>query len=1362
MPSGEAGGDADAMTWLSDDKHADLLPVPWLSDRQFEDFTEALLKAQPSLGAHVRHVAHVERWGVPGNKQDGIDLFGHFNDRTSAAWQCKHLDRLRPFEVREAVEAVTFERAEELYLVYARIAKKGARQEMLQHEGWTLLDRRDLTDIVRQLPTYLQRDLLERFWGPQVRRHFLEAPEDGFISLASLREARRNSDAVINDKGALVGRTTELASLSVAFDREGDVARQIILVVGPGGRGKSRLVVEALTARESAAPTIPIACLTPQRTLAHESLRELRPQPSIVFIDDAHNDPDALAPLLRFLRQTPSIQLVLGTRPSARSAIEGRIALAEFWPDEYTTVEVGELQLADARRLVKGVAGDLGLSLGFRNYLAGQAVHSPHVAVIAANLIRRSEFSAAPDLDGNLRRLVLDRYREYLLPGNIDGIESPTLQRVIATYALLGPVPHDDEGLKTRIAEFCHLQLHELAGLLRKLLDRGIVVNEGDALRVVPDLLADRVSEMTAVVENYPTGFVQDLWSAFGTDQYHRLALSLGDLDWRLRAAGAPSVMEPVWEAIRERLRSPYVAQVCEDLDRMGQLAATQPNEVVDALDDLRTRLDQEDADGQPARESPDEAAASRALRLRPLDRDDVRAKLPKLYARAAASNPDLLERSLDALWFLRQRDRRATNPNPDHPERVVTDELLNLIRLPDRSFPSRVVARAAIWIEQAAGPEAASPKEEPGRDSNVTPLFVLKPLLVKEGLETVQTAFAKLEFRPHLISSDFMRPIRDEIRALLRKTGASDDLRLAGVSVELLREALKQPHGYFGNKVEPHDVLLWEADDLATIETLAHVASTTPSAVIRRHVRDQVSWSAEHAESVLVQHAALQLIASIDAHQDVEDLLAEALLHGSWNRSLERVAAVPTLDELKAAREREHARTQGLTEEEASASQMTRIRASLADRESRVARRNADLAERVISRGDIPGTLTMFDATARAAWQIKRDRYLSLRGLWDEIEKQDPTLLPLLASELATMQPGPLDGDLDDILEFWSKHDEAAVLSWVNRALRDGRTDVRLAIASAFSRFSWFERGAGHVDAWNTGMQDEDETVAQAFLGAAGALLKSDPGRGAGLVLANNISAAAATRALENACEYDGKAFGAQLDPDAATSIFSVMTRAGLDSHVVQELLSGIAQTHPRIALDYLVELSSIADEWPRLPDDVYGLADAFEAQADQLADWVTQHLSGDRDAMANLATVLECACGDRLGPHVAQALQRRCSDLSGEQLQGLVEALGALQWWGLHHPALAEDLFARARATGTFEAFLESFRYSGLRIGAYGWVNGVSEEVDELLRTAQAAAQQAHDDVLSREYIAAAARLQAIKDELASRHARDTDEDW
>ncbi len=53
-----------ALEWLLSHKQPKLLPTPWLTDTELEHFTEAVLVAQRLLGSGVRHVAHVERWGV--------------------------------------------------------------------------------------------------------------------------------------------------------------------------------------------------------------------------------------------------------------------------------------------------------------------------------------------------------------------------------------------------------------------------------------------------------------------------------------------------------------------------------------------------------------------------------------------------------------------------------------------------------------------------------------------------------------------------------------------------------------------------------------------------------------------------------------------------------------------------------------------------------------------------------------------------------------------------------------------------------------------------------------------------------------------------------------------------------------------------------------------------------------------------------------------------------------------------------------------------------------------------------------------------------------------------------------------------
>jgi len=580
-----------ALDWLLADRQPRLVPTPWLSDRRFEDFVEHLLKVQPLLGTSVRHVAEVARWGVPGDKQDGIDLFGRFNDDVPAAWQCKHLKVLNPANVREAIGDLTFEGAEEIYLVYADVAKVAARNEVRKHPGWHLWDRRDLTAMLRAVPVQTQRDVLDEFWGLNVRRLFLQAPDDAFMSLESFKWSRLNPDSVMNDLGPLAGRTEELAAMRVALDRASESYRKVVLVSGPGGRGKSRLLADSFGELRGQRPSLVISCLAPARVFGPAAMSELWVGTSVVVIDDAHRDPKALAPLLAFARGSEDVQIVLATRPSGLRLITEEIIEAGFGPSEWLVVPVDELARVEAERLVKELTEGMGLSFGLRSYLAGQAEHSPHVAIIATNLIKRGELTASLGVDDGLRQTVLNRYREVLAP-DVDGVSGATTRKVLATYAAVGTVDSADRDLVQRIASFCELTVVDLARLIASLRDHGLLLVQGESLRVVPDVVADSVLEEQAAFENFDTGFASALWEAFGDGEHqHQLATTLGELDWRLSERGGPAVMDSIWAKIRERILVLPYGRLHDALSSYGQLAATQPRAMTKLLEDLRTRL---------------------------------------------------------------------------------------------------------------------------------------------------------------------------------------------------------------------------------------------------------------------------------------------------------------------------------------------------------------------------------------------------------------------------------------------------------------------------------------------------------------------------------------------------------------------------------------------------------------------------------------------------------------------------------------------------------------------------------------------------------------------------------------------------
>lgn len=1332
------GQRSGAAEWMLADKHRDLLPTPWLDPYEFEDFVRKLLRAERHLGSDVRHVAWVQKYGATGDRQEGIDLRGDYTDGAHAAWQCKHLEKLRPFDVRGAVRDVTYERAQELYLVYCGVAKQSALEEMDRHEGWKLLDRRDLTDMLQELPPQVRRDILDATWGEEVRRMFLTTAGDAFVSIENFANDRRNADAVMNDLGPMVGRQDELVALESAFAKETDAARQVVVVSGPAGRGKSRLVTDALTALQDREPAVPVVCLSAKKRFEQSSMSELPMGPMVLLVDDAHNDPAALEPLLAFVRQRTDVQIVLATRPSATLDLLSRIHEAGFRASQLARIDVGTLSMKDARHLVSTLTDDLDVRFQFKTYLASQARHSPFVAVIAANLMRRGELTRALGADDGIRAHVLARFRE-VLGTDVQGFSTDTTQRVIATYTALGPTKSEDRFLSEQIAGFCGLRPVELASLQTALLDRGVFVQHGGVIRVVPDALADHVLEEAAAHADVDSGFVTDLWTEFGANHHHQLALSLGELDWRLAQRGGPRIMKSIWGTIGARLDSPHYGRIIDELGHLDQLAATHPAEVMALLEGLRARLDSDDATDVPVPDDPHDEPYRRLFGGRSRGRDDVRAQMPNLYARAAMNDPDQLETALDALWSLRRRNGGPTNSNTDHPERMVADYIANLGTIPHASFPMRIVARVAAWLEEPAKPEDVT-----------SPLFALKPLLAKEGVETSQAGIRTVQFQPHTINATKVRDLRDRIREILRGQALSTDLRRVGESLDLLTEALREPHGYFGHKIDTATILQWEQDDLATLDVFQYIATATSEPAVRRLIRDRVDWSAEHAASLLVRHAALTLVAQLDNMAELEDEVADFISHQRATLDVKKGRVVPTIEQLEALEAAERERVAGMTDEEQNAHRNTRVHDRVQRRMEREGDDIAGLGTRLLSSMETKGVVDLLDRISRAVVALKKSHSPRLWGLWRHITEHAPTELQAIVESITGRDAGPIDQDLPQLVTAWHEHDPGSATAWVREAVTSGRHEVKRAVARGYSGYNWHEFGPPFGNIWTSGANDADADIAQAFLGAAGAYLRQSPRAATNALLDRQPTAFAARSALLDACSFDGRTYGESLNRDDAESVLRLVDCAGFEDYTVQEIVTGIAATHPILILDHLAQATAGG---VHIPDDIHELRTAYDSHPEALAGWIEQNLDS-----ADAAAVVSAALNGRVTKEAADAIAGFVPNLHAAQLEQLTDVLADMGTWAIDRPDLAEVIATCARATGSFDQVRTSIRRA-MRPRSWGYSDGVSSELNAAFERARRAAEQTDDPDLKADLEEAVGVLQAEIDELKREHDEEED---
>lgn len=819
----------------------DLLPTAALTGDQFEGFTERLLaahrRALPSVG---RRIERVKRWGRSGDKQDGVDLVGAWDDGTTVAFQCKRWAALSPSAVRTIVKETTYN-ASEFKLVFSGVASAASRKAMEEFPAWDLWDVRDLRQLLGDLPLHVQRDVLDETWSASVRRRFLKGlPTDAFVATATVRASRARDGQLLDDNAPFVGmgaRRRELTNLLQA----GPEVSQVVLVHGPGGTGKTRLLLEAAEAFERLRPEVPVLWLGPGVALGEAALGELPLVASVIVVDDAHLQADDLTALLRHVLETPGARLLLGSRDLAVHELRRKLIRGGVVSSRIGDVRTDRISLKAARRLVAALAKDLSVAYGFREALARIAVDVPAVAVLAVGMVRAGTLTDPFPLDEQLREAVLARFGEETLD-DVPGGPPQAPRRLLSLIAAIGTINRDDDETQARLLQITGWSVADYLSVFAALEARGLVIGTGEVFRVTSELFADQILEHEAVIFGRDSHLVSTLWEQFGDGEHRTLLVNLAALAGRLHRQGSPPVMDAVWADVRKRVTDMTLFELTMFLSDAAPAAQTQPAEFVDILDVVLGMVD------GPRETIPDEPTRSWYTE------DGLRHHLASLYADVGANDPALIPHVLDVLWGLSKQDGRLENTNPGHPVRLIRERFADFGSIPSAEAPSQVIDAVERWS---------------GEDR--TPIPLLTSIMTKHGTRMVMTDHRTVTFRPFAVSPEKTIFLRARIRKILER-----DAEHPREKIELLKAALAPPRPGFGAEVTDAAILAWEDDDLATVATLRRISTATKISAVRRLVRNAVDWPATHAVSPAVRSETRTLIAELDARpeDDFADLL--------------------------------------------------------------------------------------------------------------------------------------------------------------------------------------------------------------------------------------------------------------------------------------------------------------------------------------------------------------------------------------------------------------------------------------------------------------------------------------------------------
>src|SRR5262249_56540883 len=153
-------------------------------------------------------------------------------------------------------------------------------------------------------------------------------------------------------------------------------------------------------------------------------------------------------------------------------------------------------------------------------------------------------------LDQGFRDEILRTYAD-VTAGDVPGWPRPSVRGVLAAVAAVAPLPvsASDEFLDA-IASVAGVRPADLLEIVAALIERNVIIDRGDLLRVAPGVLADEILGLAAVVRGRDTGFVVRLWDALRYRAGPQLVVNLAELAWRLAHVGGPDVFGRVWDEI--------------------------------------------------------------------------------------------------------------------------------------------------------------------------------------------------------------------------------------------------------------------------------------------------------------------------------------------------------------------------------------------------------------------------------------------------------------------------------------------------------------------------------------------------------------------------------------------------------------------------------------------------------------------------------------------------------------------------------------------------------------------------------------------------------------------------------------------
>ncbi|RCW68691.1 restriction endonuclease [Pseudorhodoferax soli] len=739
------------------------LPLHALTPDAFERFCADLLQSRLGPGTKV------ERAGKEGHKQHGIDISFIDGDGFLQVFQCKRREEFGPSRVKAAMAAASAVQARQKTLLLSCVASPAARSS-LAGTDWQLWDQDDISRMFRALPMQDQVDIVDRYFRGQ-RFALLGQEEAGPWQTPEKFFAPFLTGKAFGHDWLVVGRDAELRQLSDALH---DPKRPYIFLVGSGGSGKSRILLELIQAYLRTTSPSRVRMLAPQVPLTPASLEAQGNLDTLFVVDDAH-DRDDLGLLLRHVETSSGrSRLLLSLRPYGLDSVRRQAAHLSVESDSVTQVTLGPLSKEAATELARQVLVKGDGPSNFAPTIAEHTHESPLLTVLSAHVAARDKLHPhfIADTDEFRHRIQLE-FERVVTQEIATGADGARMTELLSLIALVQPVAKDDKALLDLITAVTDIALPQAVRLLNLLVGAGVLFQRGRNYRLAPDLLSDSIIERCCFS---PSGaslnYAERVFDIAPASYLKNLMLNLGRLDWRRNRGDTSSsdLLSGIWSKLK--WSSSYINP---HVQAAVGVAYYQPQQTI--------------------------AFATRLIREGHGQERDV-AQMLKYAAYNQAHAPD----AMLLLWKIGRSGPAADGRTANHAMRILSE-----LAAPEPSKPAEYVRTVVdFFIGILKRPN------EPAHAR--TPFDVLESALALES--RVHTARrAEILITRYHVDLDLMSDVRIRIRDAVIDCLTSSNLQLAYRAATMLSQCIRGSMNGFINEEqrERHEAYALKAIAAAT-----------------------------------------------------------------------------------------------------------------------------------------------------------------------------------------------------------------------------------------------------------------------------------------------------------------------------------------------------------------------------------------------------------------------------------------------------------------------------------------------------------------------------------------------------------------